>query len=198
MAVTPEELEANNGNFVAIIDFTGEVHEGILHYEPITNSQFPIEIWVEDCCFITFLQIEDAETIIPNPSCLITQPCCVECLPPAILMDISGTNAFCSCLVNEAYILDWNVAKQKYEFDYPGICDCGSFHAELYCSGSSWICYLALKNEMGLTCVDGNHLNFPINCSTMTGTATIAFTQTGTCACGPCANDNITITFSPL
>lgn len=196
MSVTPQELEANNGNFIGIVDFTGQVYEGILHYNPL-NVQYPIQIWSDSCCFMTILQLDDVIELVTEP-CLIQQPCCTQCLPSVMLLDISGTNIFCSCLVNEAYLLEWNVAKQKYEFDYPGICDCTSFHAELYCSGTQWVCYLALKNEMGLTCVDGNHLNFPLDCATMTGTATISFLQTGTCACGPCANDDIAITFSPL
>lgn len=200
MAVTIQELIDNNGSFVAIIDYLGEVYQGYLHYEPLTNSQFPIQIWTDDCCFISFLQLDDAEQLIPDPltPCVITLPCCSQCLPNAMLMDISGTNAFCSCLVNEAYLLDWNSQFQRYQFDYPGICDCTTLHAYLACSGSQWVVYLALKNEMGLTCVDGNNLNFPLDCATMTGTGTVIFSQTGTCACGPCANDTITITFSPL
>jgi len=196
MGVTPEQLELYNGQNVAIVDYTGQIYEGILHYDPL-DVQYPIQIWVDGCCFITFLQLDDAESIIPN-LCLIVQPCCSQCLPSVMLLTISDTNAGCSCLVNEAYILPWNVANQKYEFDYPGICDCVTFHAELYCSGSNWVCYLALKNEIGFTCVDGNHLNFPLDCDTMTGTAAIIFSQTGTCACGPCANDTITVAFSPL
>lgn len=194
--VTLQELIDNNGQFVAIIDFTGQVYEGILHYNP--DSQFPIELWMDDCCFITFLAIDDAESLTPMP-CIILQPnCCSQCLPGSMLMDISETNAFCSCLVNEAYILEWIVARQRYEFNYPGICDCTTFHVELLCSGGQWIVYLALKNEIGFTCADGISLNFPIDCATMTGTALINFTQTGSCACGPCANNTFRVTLSPL
>jgi hypothetical protein len=193
--ITPQDLIDHNGQFVAITDFTGEAHEGVLHYNP--NSQFPIELWVNDCCFITFLAIDDAETLTTMP-CILQPNCCSQCLPAAMLMDISETNQFCSCLVNEACILDWNNTRQRYEFDYPGICDCTTFHAELMCSGGQWIVYLALKNTMDFTCMDGINLNFPIDCATMTGTSLIDFTQTGTCACGPCANNTFRVTFSPL
>ena len=67
MGVTPQELIDNNGNFVTIIDYTGEVYQGYLHYDPLASSQYPIQIWTNDCCFITYLQIDDAETLIPNP-----------------------------------------------------------------------------------------------------------------------------------
>lgn len=197
MGVTPAELQANNGKLVAIVDFTGQIYEGILEYVPL-DGDYSIKILSDSCCFITIIAPDDVEKLIPIP-CIIQQPCCPsKCLPSTMLMDIGGTNAFCSCLVNEAYILEWNVPRQRYEFDYPGICDCAILHAYLACIDNKWVFYIALKNQMGLTCVDGTTLNFPLDCATMRGTAAIAFTQTGTCACGPCANDILTVTFSPL
>lgn len=199
MGVTPIELEANNGRFVAIVDFTGQVYEGILHYEP-KDGQFSIGIWTDGCCFITFIAPDDVVSLYgdPPPPCLIQVPCCDNCLPSSVLMVISGTNAGCSCLVNEAYILEWSVPRQRYQFDYPAICGCSTLHAYLACLDNKWVCYIALKNEMGLTCVDGINLEFPLSCATMRGTGTMAFTATGTCSCGPCTNSEITITFSPL
>lgn len=195
--IDPQILIDNNGNFVAIIDYTGQVYEGVLHYEPL--SQYPIQIWSDSCCFITFLQQDDAEKLVsPTLPCPIQQPCCPQCLPSLMLLDVTGAGTFCSCLATNAYILEWNTAKQKYEFDYPGICDCAYFHAELFCSGSQWVCYLSLKNEIGIVCVDGVNLNFPINCVTMKGEEQLNFLQTGQCACGLCANEVLTIKFSPL
>lgn len=197
--ISPQELEDNDGKFVGIIDYTGQVYEGILHYEPINNSQYPIQIWEDDCCFITFLQLDDAASLVSMTPCLISQPCCgTECLPALMLMDVNSDNIFCNCITSTSYALEWNTISQKYEFNYPGVCGCGTFHAELYCSGTQWVCYLALRSVGGLTCVNGIDLNFPIDCATMTGTADIAFTITGNCMCGPCLNDVFTVTFSPL
>lgn len=206
MGVTPEELIANNGHLVALIDFTGQVYVGVLHYEPTTDPQFPIQLWADSCCFITFIAPDDVETFIPNPHippipgppCLIKVPCCAECMPATMLLDITNTGQFCTCLANEAYLLEWNALTQRYEFDYPGICDCATFHAELMCSEGKWIVYMALKNAMGATCADGSHLNFPLDCASMKGSAAVEFGQTGTCACGPCANDMLIVAFSPL
>ncbi len=197
--VTPEDLAVNNGKLIVIIDFTGQIYEGILHYDP-SNEQFPIQIWSDDCCFITYLQIDDVEEFFDEPPspCLIKAPCCTQCLPSTMLMDISGTNPFCTCLVNEAYILEWNVPRQRYQFDYPGICECGTFSVYLACVDRKWVVYLALKNAMELTCVDGINLDFPLDCATMMGSGMVQFSQTGTCACGPCANDTFTVTFRPL
>lgn len=195
--ITPQELEDNDGMFVGIIDYTGQVYEGILHYEPVTNSQYPIQIWMNDCCFITFLQLDDAASLVPVTPC-ISQPCCIQCLPGLMLMSLNSDNIFCTCLTSTSYALEWNTANQKYEFDYPAICGCGSFHVELYCSGTQWVCYFALKDGGGVVCVSGIDLNFPIDCATMTGMANIAFTLTGNCMCGPCLNDTFTVTLSPL
>jgi hypothetical protein len=57
---------------------------------------------------------------------------------------------------------------------------------------------LALRNKAGLTCADGIYLNFPIDCNTLKGSAIISFTQTGTCTCGPCTNDILTVSFRPI
>jgi hypothetical protein len=200
MGVSPEELVINNGRFVGIVDFTGNLYEGVLHYKPITDPQFPIQIWSNNCCFVTYIDPDDVEVFYPDPStpCLIKQPCCATCLPYSMLLDIISANMFCTCLINEAYVLEWNSVAKKYEFNYPGVCDCTTFHAELQCSAGKWIVYLALMNEMGFTCVDGNNLDFPIDCVTMKGTGNLEFTQTGTCACGPCANSTLTLSFSPL
>lgn len=194
MGVTPAELEANNGKFVVIVDFAGQVYEGILHYRP-EDGHYSIQIWTNSCCFITFIAPEDVTKLISDP-CIITPCCPVKCLPGAMLMDITGAN-LCSCLIKN-YLLEWNQTKQKYEFDYPGICGCATFHIELACFKSKWVCYLAFKNEIGFTCMDGINLDFPINCSTMKGEAQINFTKTGTCNCGPCVNSLITVKFSPV
>lgn len=193
MGVTPAELEANNGKFVGIV-VCGQTYEGILHYRP-QDGHYSIQIWADSCCFITFIAPEDVEELILNPCATIKSCCPAKCLPDILLMVITSK---CKCLSKENYILEWNDAKRKYEFDYPGICNCTTFHSELSCLDDKWVCYLALKNEIGFTCMDGINLNFPIDCSTMKGKSQIEFTKTGTCDCGSCADGVITVKFSPI
>lgn len=64
MGVTPAELEANNGKFVTIVDFTGQIYKDVLHY--LSEAQFPIQIWTNDCCFITFIALDDVDTFTPG------------------------------------------------------------------------------------------------------------------------------------
>lgn len=211
MGVTPEELEANNGKFVKIIDFTGTEYDGTLYYNMV-SPQFPVEIWKDNnCCYITFIAPEDIDMLIPGDSvsfnnnpmfaanfCAITSDCRDRCMPKNILLSIEGINKFCNCLSEDSYILEWNPLENKYSFDYEIVCNCSILHADLLCSKGDWICYLALRNQEGLTCVDGINLKFPLDRITLTGKAKIHFSQTGSCSCGPCLDDFLTVSFKPI
>lgn len=199
MGVTPAELEANNGKFVEIVYFTDVIYKGILNYEPLDS--FSIQLYNNSCCSITFMSPDDVNALIPQTTLLIDQDLrqlsfALLDLNLAIGMKISGRNQICNCLFNKVYNLEWSDDKQKYECDYFGTCNYYVFHAELYYSEGVWVCYLALQNDLNLTCADGIHLDFPIDSATMQGSAQIEFTSTTTCACGPCNNDILTVSFN--
>ncbi len=210
MGVTPEELEANNGKYVKVIDFTGTEYDGTLYYD--AANQFSAEIWKNnDCCYITFISPDDIDVLIPgnavmfssNPMfamnfCELTSDCRDLCMPKNILLSISGINKFCSCLSEDNYIMTWNNEANNYSFDYEIVCNCSNLHADLFCSKEKWICYLALRNKEGMTCVDGIVLDFPLDRITLTGKTKMHFTQTGTCSCGPCLDDYLTVSFEPI
>jgi len=207
MGVTPEELEANNGLFVKIIDFTGTEYNGTLYYDAM--NQFSVEIWKNnDASYITFIAPEDIDILIPENSLMFSSNpifamnlisnCRDLRMPNNILLSISGINKFCNCLSEDNYILEWNTKENKYSFDYDVVCNCSILHADLFCSKNQWICYLALKNKEGLTCVDGIVLDFPLDRITLTGKTKMHFTQTGTCSCGPCVDDYLIISFEPI
>jgi len=211
MSVSPSELKLNNGKYVKVVDFTESIYQGFLHYNPA--DQYQVQIWKNgDCCFISFLQVEDIASITPvSPRFTAHQvfqmpnhlaafvPNLIPCfdLPEVMLMDITSVEIY-ECLVHNSYILEWNYVDKRYELTYPALCGCNALHVQLSCAPSNWFLYMGFLNPMGTACIDGFHLNFPIRADTLIGSAKIHLRQTEDCTCGPHQNDVIQVTIRAI
>jgi hypothetical protein len=210
MNITPAELSKLNGSWVIVIDFTGAVYEGFLHYRP--KDQFSVQIWSDGCCFITYLLPEDITFIhqtrprlTPNVPpihvrffglalpCLVKTSCCDRCLPEVILMDVIDAGSKYGCLTGDSYILEWDFIINKYQLNYPAICGY-DLHAELMCAGADWVFSIHLidRNELA---VNGTNFDFPLDPNTLRGQGKVNLYQV---ARPEIKEEIITISFRPI
>lgn len=194
---TPEELIECNGKLVEILTFDDELFVGILQYTPL-NGDYSVAVLEDSCCIVALMMPEDidylyCDDIPPTP---VIQPCCgATSLPLNMLMTISNiSDSSCSCLADEAYILEWDNNKKVYQINLYNICDCNIFHAELRCVGSDWVAYVSLSDGVSV-CADTNGKIIAMNCDTMVGSDVLSLESTGSCTCGTCNTTDFTATF---
>ncbi len=211
MSVSISDLQRLNGQWIILTDFQGGVYEGYLRFN--LADQFPIQIWSDGCCFITFILLEDVGNVIqalprllPNLPlhvrffgmalpCLVQSSCCNQCLPEVLIMDVlEAENDKYKCLVGTSYILEWNFGESKYTFSYPSVCQHAYFHVNLTCiEETNWMCELYLMDKEKVT-INGINIEFPLDCTTLMGVANVKLYNIETWT----AEGNVKISFRPI